>query len=396
MTIIKTTKASNLIWGLGLTILTALISCGDDDDTPTVTLDPRIQSSTESIAFGEIEAGGTASRSFTLSGRDLSDDVSVALSGDSFSVSLSETDGFGTSVTVTADDINAGDVTIFLQFSSNTEGENTGSISITSELDPITVSLSGTVAAVVVVPETLQWVENFDHSSPWDISNVRYADLAAAQANNTDWLEVRQTGVDPLLTDGLTLADYPDSGVGMAFDGNGASYAETMNIVRTLESFAFEEGDVLYVSFLFNVTAARDGNGTQTVALTQWKDEEGPGVDFRAKVAIKDDGSGNLNIGVEAQQGFSNAVYASGTYSFGTTYNIVMKYETLGSEGTTDKVSLYILDAVTATEPAQADAEDTSNNTYFIDGVLLQSNPAHSSNYAVDGIRIADTWADLF
>lgn len=396
MTIIKTTKASNLIWGLGLTILTALISCGDDDDTPTVTLDPRIQSSTESIAFGEIEAGGTASRSFTLSGRDLSDDVSVALSGDSFSVSLSETDGFGTSVTVTADDINAGDVTIFLQFSSNTEGENTGSISITSELDPITVSLSGTVAAVVVVPETLQWVENFDHSSPWDVSNVRYADLAAAQANNTDWLEVRQTGVDPLLTDGLTLADYPDSGVGMAFDGNGASYAETMNIVRTLESFAFEEGDVLYVSFLFNVTAARDGNGTQTVALTQWKDEEGPGVDFRAKVAIKDDGSGNLNIGVEAQQGFSNAVYASGTYSFGTTYNIVMKYETLGSEGTTDKVSLYILDAVTATEPAQADAEDTSNNTYFIDGVLLQSNPAHSSNYAVDGIRIADTWADLF
>ena len=396
MTTIKTTKASNLIWGLSLIIFTAFLSCGDDDDSPTIVLDPRIRASTESVSFGEIEAGETAARSFTITARDLTDDVEVALSGEGFSISLSASSGFGTSVSIPADDINGDEVTVYLQFSSSTEGESTGSVTITSELGSITIGLSGTVAEVVVIPETLQWVEDFDHSSPWDVLNVRYTDLAAAHANSTDWVEVRQSGIDPLLTDGLTLADYPGSGVGMAFDGNGASYAETVNIVRTLESFASEEGDILYVSFLLNVTAARGGNGIQTVAFTQWKDEENPGVDFRAKVAVKDDGSGNLNIGVEAQQNFQNATYATGTYSFGTTYNIVMKYETLGNEGTADKVSIYILDAVTDTEPATADAEDISNNTYVIDGVLLQSNPAHSSNYTADGVRIANTWADLF
>lgn len=400
MTTIKTTKASNLIWGLSLTILTALLSCGDDDDGPTITLDPRIKSSTESVSFSEIQAGETTSQSFTLTGRDLTDDVGISLSGEGFSISLSESDGFGTSVTIAADDINAGDVTVYLRFSSSTEGETTGSATVASELGSIAVSLSGTVAEIVI-PKVLQWVEDFDYTESIMPSQAeRHPDIETALVNSTDWVNVREAGDDMALTDGLTFTDYISSGVGKALDLN--TGGTTVNYVRSLADMATDSLETLYVSFLINVTTAKGGNGSQPLVLGTWNNRDtAPGSDFQQRFIVKDDGSGNLQFGIVSNAGLGNGVFSDKTITADQTYLIVLKYIAKGSDagGTNpegvDQLSLYILDEFSATEPSEADVVYDASNKRDIENVIIQAKDA-DTDAVIDGIRIANTWTDLF
>lgn len=105
--------------------------------------EPRLSVSPTALTFDAMYVGATAAtKTFTVTAANLTEDVTVAVSGDSYSVSPA---------TLTADDANGATVTV--TYNPSAAGSHTGTVTLSSnEFDAVTVSLSGSASYQHVAP----------------------------------------------------------------------------------------------------------------------------------------------------------------------------------------------------------------------------------------------------
>lgn len=193
------------------------------------------------------------------------------------------------------------------------------------------------------------------------------------------WTAHSSAGTQPITVSspGLVFTGYPSSAVGNAalLDNTG----EDDNHVFTVQS----TGNV-YISFMVNVTATSAGYflhlGGDPIGST-----------FRGKVFM--DATNHFGASV----GNNTGNYATNTYSLGTTYLLVLKYEIVTGTSN-DIVSLFIFDSsIPGSEPpvpAVGPLTDATMSDINPGSVALRQFNA-TQNLTVDGIRIGTSWADI-
>jgi len=176
-------------------------------------------------------------------------------------------------------------------------------------------------------------------------------------------------------TTSLTMTGYPSSGVGGSATIVGSN---SQDVNRTFTSVT--TGNV-YASTLVNLSAvSASGN-----YFYHFRDASGG---FFGRVYAKDDGTGKILFGV--REGGGTIVYGTTLFDLNTTYLLVLKYDL-----TAGAASIYVLSAVTGTEPGTTEATsvDGTNATSIAAIALRQSGGIPTCT--VDGIRVATTWTDL-
>ena len=159
------------------------------------------------------------------------------------------------------------------------------------------------------------------------------------------------------------------------------------------KGFTSQTTGVVYTSFLANVTSAGT-TGDYFFHLGQAV----IGTAYKARVFVKNDGSGNLAFGITHTGGASNTpVYTGNTYALNTTYLIVIKY-TFVAGTANDIVSLIINPVIGAAEPpATVTAADAAQGdpTDLGTVALRQGTAGNTVNVKLDGIRVGLTWNDV-
>jgi hypothetical protein len=320
---------------------------------------------TQAVAdFGSVNNGAeSTSQSYTVQGTTLTNDVVITAST-GFKVSLDDAN-FSSSVTILAANANSSN-TVYVRFSPATGVNQAINGTITHKslgAAPSSFNVSGTESGNAV--SSLLLSENFDYTA---------GDLLTAHG----WSAHSGAGTQSItVTSGLSYTGYPGSGIGGAalVDNNGEDVNKT---------FAAQTSGTIYFSALINVTTAVDGyfihlgTGTST---------------FGSRVFMKPSANaGKVNFGFAYQ---STAAYAATPTDFdlNTTYLVIVKYDFDGGNG-----SLWVLPSgVPASEATAGTAEVGSSGTKLttIDAIYLRQYNA-SENITVDGIRVAQTWADLF
>lgn len=136
--------------------------CVDDIAVSTSSTDPAIAVSTNNISYGSGSIGSNFGRKqFNVSGMNLTSNVTLALpAGTPFGIS---TDTVNFSNTATLTPSASGDIVstpIYVRFNPTTAGLYQSNITITSQAEPLTVSLEG-LAVDCSQDQTLPWYETF-------------------------------------------------------------------------------------------------------------------------------------------------------------------------------------------------------------------------------------------
>ncbi|MBN2008747.1 T9SS type A sorting domain-containing protein [candidate division KSB1 bacterium] len=209
-----------------------------------------------------------------------------------------------------------------------------------------------------------------------------------AGENLTDhgWDVLESGGENPVTvsSEGLSYTDYISSGIGNAalLDNTGE------DVVR---SFTAQTSGDIYVSFLVNADDVGDNVSFNEVLILS----SATGAGARWGRFWVDKNSTSLRFGVS--QFTESATYTDATYSFGTTYLIVLKYSIVsGSDN--DQTSLFVFEYPTlpATEPVTPTLGPTASyNTDPSDiaRIVLRQVTA-LNNLRIDGIRIDSSWND--
>ncbi|WP_052752736.1 T9SS type A sorting domain-containing protein [Kordia zhangzhouensis] len=174
-----------------------------------------------------------------------------------------------------------------------------------------------------------------------------------------------------IATPSLTMAGYPSSGVGghVTFNGSGA---EDVN-----RSFATVSSGTVYGSALVNISAV--GTGNYFLHFNSGG--------FRARVGARDDGGGGVQFGIGANT--STLVYGAASYSLNTTYLLVFSFNI-----DTGDSNLYVLSAVTPTEPAMPEATSNGGAGQAISAIAFRQS-SNIPTVLVDGVRVATSWNEI-
>jgi len=174
-------------------------------------------------------------------------------------------------------------------------------------------------------------------------------------------------------TTSLSMDNYPNSGVGGSA-GLVGTRADDVN-----SAFESQNSGFLYASALINLTST--GNDDY---FFHFKND---GTGFYGRVFTKaSNGKAIFGIQSTSTAGFVKA-YGTKEYELNTTYLLVLKYDFSNGSST-----VYVLDAVTETEPTTPEAVSTAT---AIAPFLLSVSLRQGSNIptvTVDGIRVAKAW----
>jgi len=186
----------------------------------------------------------------------------------------------------------------------------------------------------------------------------------------------------------LTYTGYPSAGNSIDITmGSGSREDVHQDLTTPINTGA------AYVSFLVQVDSA----STDDTYFLHLDDTFGSFV-YRARVFARDDGAGNLQVGISKSS--SSAVSWSTSLNFGQTYLLVLKYEIIGDvTGTDDVVKLYINPDVILPEPGSPDLEniDTGVSDTQIGAILIRQGfvTPGESFLTLDEIRVGDSWFDV-
>lgn len=220
-----------------------------------------------------------------------------------------------------------------------------------------------------------------------------FSSAAGTPLNGTNgWTAHSGSGTNAvtITSPGLIYAGYSGSGI-----GNAVSLINTGEDNNKLFSTAVTSGSV-YAAALVNCSAAQAsgdyffhiGTGTST---------------FYAKVFIKSSGSG-FAFGVSKNSNYNSAVlpvFTPQTYSFNTTYLIIVKYTYIAGNSN-DQIDLYVFSAPTlpSAEPAATisttDSGSGSSDASTLTAVYVrQGTSSVAPTVQVDGIKVGLTWSDI-
>lgn len=173
-------------------------------------------------------------------------------------------------------------------------------------------------------------------------------------------------------TSGLSMTDYPSSGIGGSLTVDGAGSEDVTNWFPEISS-----GNV-YASALVNLSAV--STGTYTFHLR----DDDFSVGYVARVGAMDDGSGNILFGIGASS--STLTYGTTPFNLNTTYLLVSSYNI-----DTGVSNLYVLSTAEATEPGTPEATSSGNPAAIISGVSIRQGGGGPTGI-FDGIRVATSW----
>lgn len=216
----------------------------------------------------------------------------------------------------------------------------------------------------IIVRSKVYFEENFDYgSATGDIDAV-----------TTNWT-VHSGSTDPVgyITSGLSMTDYPTSGIGGAITIAETGYKDVNSIFTPVTS-----GKV-YGSALVNLSAVGDG----TYFFHFMDDEYG----YSARVGAKDDGNGKILFGIGASS--SSLAYGSTAYDLNTTYLLVSSYDIESGVA-----NLYVLTSAPATEPETPEATNEGNPGLIVQKVGVRQGGGGPSGI-IDGIRVASSWTSI-
>ncbi|QQS35186.1 MAG: T9SS type A sorting domain-containing protein [Ignavibacteriales bacterium] len=197
------------------------------------------------------------------------------------------------------------------------------------------------------------------------------------------------SGTTPMLivSGSLTYPNYPNSGVGnsvLVAGGSGSRVDSHIGFNTAISTGA------AYTSLLVNVASP----GPTTADYFFHFGPSFPTTTFRGRLFVRDDGSGGLNFGIS--KATSTVSYAPGTYTYGTTYLIVVKYEIVTDvTGSDDVVKIFINPTLPGGEPGSADATNTDSGTDTPVSSISLRQGGQTYNVTVDGIRAGSTWTEV-
>ena len=205
---------------------------------------------------------------------------------------------------------------------------------------------------------------------------------------NYGWINHSGSGFFILIAPGsLTYAGYPSTGnsIDITF-GSGSREDVHQDLGAPITTGA------VYVSFLVQVDSA----STDDTYFLHLDDTFGSFI-YRARVFARDDGAGNLQIGISKAS--TSTITWSASLNFGQTYLLVLKYEIVTDvTGSDDVVKLYINPVVVQPEPGTPDLESTDIQTDSQIGTILirQGFVTPGETYiTLDEIRVGTGWFDV-
>lgn len=168
----------------------------------------------------------------------------------------------------------------------------------------------------------------------------------------------------------LSMTDYPSSGVG------GHVSLTPSNSQDVNRAFTAISTGTVYGSALVNLSSVGSGNYFMHFNSSN----------FRARVGAQDDGNGDVFFGIGTSGGLT---YGTTAYSLNTTYLLVFSYEIA-----TGVTNLYVLSAVTPTEPMTPEATNTGTTGTTIDAISFRQS-SNIPEVLVDGVRVATSWNEI-
>tara|TARA_R110002049_G_scaffold206269_1_gene376816 strand:- start:66052 stop:67620 length:1569 start_codon:yes stop_codon:yes gene_type:complete len=227
-------------------------------------------------------------------------------------------------------------------------------------------------------------IENFDYGFTQDnLINVGFNWVEKAGADDTPRIDYSVTS--------LMMPDYEPIAIGGSAKLNIASQPGQFgaDLHRQLDLLS----GTIYLSALVNVTFARTGDSDYFLHFNE-ETFVSPGVysdeNARARVFVRDDGSGGINFGILSSGTSADVSWDSNSYAKLTTYLIVASYDT--ASGTS---KLYVLTAPVANEPAQANALHQSSGVVEINKISLRQE-AYTPIVTIDGLKVVGNWSDLW
>lgn len=214
------------------------------------------------------------------------------------------------------------------------------------------------------------FIENFDYPVGDSIINHGWVNHSGSGTQIT------------VATGSLTYSGYPASGI-----GNHVVVAGGSGSREDVHADFAPQGvnGAVYAAFLANInTAATTGDYFFHLAPPF------PTTFFKPRLMIRDDGAGNLQFGItKAVTG--SAVYTTTTYSYNTTYLLVIKYEFF--PGDSNDVAHLFINPALGSEPPIADL--TSTDIIPDDSIAAVCLRQGSNAYTVqvDGITVGTSWS---
>ncbi|TDG37677.1 hypothetical protein EZJ43_00860 [Pedobacter changchengzhani] len=331
---------------------------------------PEIQTSALTAFAPTISGSTSPSQSYTVRGIKLTSNITITAS-DNYQISLDNTN-FVTTLTLPFAAANAAPITVYAQFTALT-GINqtvTGTITHSSGVVPSnTINVTG-IEYGVALPGVLVMKDDFSYGSTTST-------LDAVGAAN--WSVFSGT-LNPIayMPTGLSFTGYAGSNVGGAIvsaNGSGSRKDYIRSFGTTISS------GVVYQAQMINPSV-----GSTTGDFFAGMADAGN--NYFNRITVKDDGTGKPSFGLGKAAG--TVIFASGTYSYGTTYLVVTKYDF--DSGTS---TMYVLtSAPTKYEPPVPNAVNSSGTgPASLSKVFIRQN-TNALTATYDGVRIATSWKD--
>lgn len=213
-------------------------------------------------------------------------------------------------------------------------------------------------------------IENFDYNEGTLLTNV-------------GWNAYCQPGINAITVSmpGLTYPGYALSNIGGAakLDALGEHVRHSL----TIEKCDTQTNDTLYVSFMVSVDKPVCGDFLNLADCSSGA--------RRARVFVNNTNPYKLGLSF----GSTTPVYSSDTYTTGTTYLVVLKYDIKAGSSCNDAVSMYVFQGkIPSEEPATPYIGPlTDGSLGDIDpGLLLLRQYSSNQNITVDGIRVGANW----
>jgi hypothetical protein len=218
-----------------------------------------------------------------------------------------------------------------------------------------------------------------------DFNYVAGTDLSA-----NGWSKTSSTPAHRAMTiesPGLLYTGYIGSGVGNAVLATG--FTE-----RYSKSITVPTSGNLYAAFMIRVDTASTAGGYVVCFFSNNA--------ARGRVWVKNDGAGKLKFGVSGKSASAAVAYDTATYSFKTTYLVVLKYVINTATTTDDRYAIIVNPLPGKPEPspnvgpntdtANDLGANTSGSSVSIQG---RDSTGMKGLVYVDGIRVSQNWSDV-
>ena len=349
---------------------------------------PIVAASTASLSGFTYEQGSgpSATKTFTVSGSNLSEDISLTLSGSDFEMSLSEGSGYASSLVVEQSEGSVAATTVYVRLKSNLAvADYAATITVSSEgASPASVSLSGNVTAPVLGYATLPFTftggkgdidakEGLTHSG----LGSDYSSAPKLKFDGTgDYLILHFNEVPGTLTFSIKGNSFSDGTFTVQTSADGSSYTDLKSYDSLSdtqnESFSNLASDVRYIKWIY--TEKSSGNvALGNIGLT------------KASAPETVELTGTLSDGRYWVSFFSDSRYTVSEGAKAFTMNSSYQLYQLGTDGSVIPANTAVILISDTADITLTKSGDDTEITVNGGGNILQGSTSPVAKYTISG-----------